>query len=88
MGVGFGVPELLGVLVGVVAGVEDKLTVGVCVGVEVLVGVGEGQELNTDIAPSVPTWNTSPPPTDLNHLLFPLNLLAGINVVLTYSGRP
>jgi hypothetical protein len=78
----------VGVLVGVTGGVEDKLTVGVFVGVEVDVGVGVGQDPNTDIEPSVPTWNTSPPPTDLNHLSLPLNLLIVVNVVELYRGNP
>ena len=64
------------------------LGVGVNVGVNVGVGVIDGQTPNTDIAPLVPTWNTSLPPTDLNHLSFPLNTLAGMNAGLVYKDKP
>jgi hypothetical protein len=88
---------MLGVLLGVDAGVEDTeilgdgLGAGVELGVElgVLVGVGvtEGQIPNCDIAPSVPTLNTSPDVL-LNQLFPPLYKLAEIKLVLTYNAKP
>ena len=69
--------------------VKVGVAVGVNVGVLVLVGVavGVGQLPNVDIAPSVPTWNTSPDAL-LNQLLPPLYKLAGIKTALVYNARP
>ena len=88
---------MLGVLLGVDAGVEDTemlgdglgagVELGVGLGVLVGVGVTDGHNPNVDIAPSVPTWNTSPDVL-LNQLFPPLYKLAGIKLVLTYNGKP
>jgi hypothetical protein len=74
---GDGDTEILGVIL--LEGVIDRVLVGV--------GVTEGQAPNVDIAPSVPTWNTSPDEL-LNQLLPPLYRLAGIKMVVVYNAKP
>jgi hypothetical protein len=73
--------EVEGVILGVI------LLVGVIDGVLVGVGEGEGHSPNDNIAPSVPTWNTSPVVL-LNQLFPPLYKLAGIKIVVVYNALP
>ncbi len=68
-------------------GVGVILRVGVRLGVLVGVGVTDGQKPIVNIAPSVPTLNTSPDVL-LNQLFPPLYKLAGMKLLLIYKAKP